>query len=250
MTLERLFSLPTRGLPSARLDARVEAVVEAVGWEGDDGLGGPVFTPVYSVGGLEAGVWKPGKEADESRSRVNGNDMAPTLRYLGRDLESVPKSFGEMWATFEALAQRGDKTALAVCGGLLYRNAYLLDHEKDGPGGWRYAPSSEALAILAAAPVDSELIRPDVLMYYLDLVALNEDVKYWTLRRADGNPYDLKTTGRPNNLRTALTFIVTLLRMLNGERSLGAFADAMSRGRGVAPGSLKVAREVLLDVRL
>lgn len=248
-SLERFLPLPTSHLPSLRLDARVEAIVEAVGWAGDDGRGGSAFSPLYNVGGLEAGVWKPGKEADLKRSRVNENDMTPTLRYQGRDLERAPRSFGEMWATFEVLAQTGNDVALAVCGGLLYRNAYLLDHEKNGAGNWRYAPSSEALAMLAAASVDSELLRPDVLMFYLELVALNEDVKYWTLRKSDGRSYDLKETGRPNNLRTALTFIVTLLRQMRGERPLGVFADAMSRGRGVAPGSLKAAREVLLDVR-
>ena len=84
----------------------------------------------------------------------------------------------------------------------MVRNAYLLDHDDS----LQYAPPAEAIEYLNSAISEYEGISVEAYLHYLEMIALNEDVKYYTLG------YDVHSgTGRKNNLLTYAHLIAILL---------------------------------------
>ena len=66
---------------------------------------------------------------------------------------------------------------MITIGALFVRNAFLVDHGEIKPGIIRYKPpSKKTLPILYKKLFNIPLI---VLIYYIELIALNEDVKYY-----------------------------------------------------------------------
>lgn len=222
---------------------RAEAIDEAIGWPEGAGQAERTFTSLYRLGEFELGISKPGKEAAPGFKRLNVNDMAPTVRMGGIKLLNAPESFEHLWGTFESLAKAGDYDRLALCGVLLLRNAFLLDHVHTGEGTLRYAPNKQAIEYLGIEPVESQLLPPGVLTYFLELVALNEDVKYVTLQGGETATAvaRVKRTGRPNTLLTSLHAVLAMMRLVPIARLL----QAASRGRGVAPITSLEARTLL-----
>lgn len=235
-TLNKELALPA-GLklsPFAR-PRRQEMLNEALVWPKGKSQINRKITKVYRSNDYVIAVGKPGKEAAPDFKRRhyttgeivnNPNDMNPFVmkkdKKIGDDL------------TFEALFEqiehlmRADMLGLELLGTLIFRLAFMLDHTKDAKGHWRYIPPPKALEVLLKRiPVIGDT-PSDVFLYFLDVLALNEDVKMHTL----GHENARHDYGRVNTLLTFAHLIAVLLN----RRSLAKFAGAFARPpSGMAP---------------
>lgn len=239
--LDAVLPLPDGPLPKDSVAARLQAVDEAKAWPKGADKEHQSFERLYDIGGWELGLGKPGKEASRKR-RPNENDMTPTVWRRGEQVSGTPALFQEVWAIYEGMARADDWDALEVCGRLLFRNAFLLDHAPDAAGHLRYRPPSAAIDFLTGRTVGGTDIPLDILHHFIELIALNEDVKYSTLKKDSGAAYDLAKTGRPSSLITAVHFIL----MLFGQATMAELVAWTSRGRGVSTIRHSDARERLL----
>jgi hypothetical protein len=117
-------------------------------------------------------------------------------------------------------------------GALLFRDAWFLDHVHNA-GVWRYTPPDEASSAVAGlpqtrieTPTSTIDMPPLVFLGLLEVLALNEDTKYWYL----ANYKITGATGRPNTLQTCARALACGL----GDEHPMDFAYALMRGRGVA----------------
>ena len=84
-------------------------------------------------------------------------------------------------------------------------------------------------------------IDTEVYLRYVDIIAWNEDVKYWTLE------YDLKKgPGRQNNMLTYAHIAAVLL----GKSSLSSLCMSLIRGLGVAPIPVNEIKTVFTELNL
>ena len=207
---------------------RVEMLREAIGWPRGSSQGKRKITKLYSSGSFVIAIGKPGKEAAPSFKRKhyitgkimnNRNDMNPLImkggKKIGDDL-----TFGAMFEQIEHL-MRADLFGLEVLGMLIFRMAFMLDHKKNSKGHWRYIPPSRSLALLKKRIPQIGSVPPEVFLYFLDVLALNEDVKMHTL----GHKNAQQDYGRINTLLTFAHLIAVLLN----RRSLARFAGTFAR---------------------
>jgi len=237
LTVNKELSLPI-GLklsPFAR-PRRIEMLKEAIEeWPKGKNQEKRKITEIYKNGDFVIGVGKPGKEAAPAFKRRhyitgkitnNPNDMNPFVmkggKKVGDDL-----TFSALFEQIEHL-MRADTFGLELLGMFLFRMAFMLDHERNQENKWRYIPPKEALAILKKRLPEVGDIPVDVFLYFLDVLALNEDVKMHTLGHENAQ-YDY---GRINTLLTFANLIAVLLN----RRSLAKFAGAFARPpSGMAP---------------
>lgn len=187
-------------------------------------------------GKFKVGVGKFGKEyylrtiswRDGSRGN-NPNDMRPTVWIDGREV-GFDGSFDHVFNFFQYVSKI-DAKALGILGCLMFRNAYLLDHNDN----LEYCPPLEAMDYLDAVIPAYGGISVEAYLQYLEMIAWNEDVKYSTLG------YDVHTgTGRRNNMLTYAHLIAILL----GKGSLSKLCSQFSRPPvGVSPIALTLAKE-------
>lgn len=239
--LDALLPLPDGPLPKDSLPARLQAVTEAKTWSRGTDREHQSFERLYDIEGWELGFGKPGKEVFRKR-KPNENDMTPTVWRGGVEVPDTPALFQEVWAIYEGMARADDWDALEVCGRLLFRNAFLLDHVPDAAGHLRYRPPSAVMDFLSGRTVGGTDMPLGVLHHFIELIALNEDVKYSTLKKDAGAAYDLRKTGRPSSLITAVHFILALF----GQATMAELVAWTSRGRGVSTIRHSDARERLL----
>lgn len=206
---------------------RAESILEATNWPTGPDPEHSVFTEIYATASHVIGVAKPGKEAARTGDRINANDMLPTVRDRnGTGVDYVP-GFGELFRQLFQL-NAASRESLALIGALAFRNAYMLDHVRDEAGRLRYQPPPDVLSEIASgAPVitSGDLVLPvDAYLFVLEVLALQEDTKYWTLRTGvDGD------VGRVNNLRT---YVHVIAACLGVEHPFDVGAALI---RGVAP---------------
>lgn len=214
---------------------RVEMLKEALGWPKGKNQEKRKITEIYRSGDFIVGIGKPGKEAAPAFKRRhyitgeitnNPNDMNPFIMKRGKKVGND--------LTFEALFEqidhlkRADIFGLELLGTLIFRMAFMLDHEKNQKNQWRYALPERSLAILKKRLPRIGEVPVDVFLYFLDVLALNEDVKMHTLGYENAQ-YDY---GRVNTLLTFAHLIAVLLN----RRSLAKFAGAFARPpSGMAP---------------
>ncbi len=163
-------------------------------------------------GHYKVGVRKYGKEyyknnikyKDDSRSN-NPNDMNPTIWFNNEVLE-FDSSFGHIFNFFEEVS-KVDSLALELLGDLMCRNAFLLDHTIN-EDLYNYHLPEDVLKYISDIIVEFEDIPVEAFIRYIDLIGLNEDVKYSTLG------YNVLTAsyGRRNNMLTYAHIIAVLLR--------------------------------------
>ena len=96
----------------------------------------------------------------------------------------------------------------------------MLDHVKNKEYKWRYAPPKISLAILKKRLPKIEGIPIDVYLYFLDILALNEDVKMYTMGHENAE-------GDYGRINTLLTF-ANLVAVLLNRRSLAKFFFAFA----------------------
>jgi len=214
---------------------RIEMLKEAIGWPRGKNQEKRKITEIYKSGEFVVAIGKPGKEAAPDFKRRhyitgeimnNPNDMNPFVMKkgikVGNDL-----TFGELFEQIEHL-MRADIFGLELLGMLIFRMAFMLDHEKNQENRWRYKLPEISLAILKKRLPEVGGIPIDTFLYFLDILALNEDVKMHTLGHENAQ-YDY---GRVNTLLTFAHLIAVLLN----RRPLAKFAGAFARPpSGMAP---------------
>lgn len=214
---------------------RVEMTTEAMGWPKGKSQEKRKITKIYKAGDFVVAVGKPGKEAAPDFKRKhyitgaimnNRNDMNPFIMKrgikVGNDL-----TFSELFEQIEHL-MRADVFGLEILGMLIFRMAFMLDHKQDENKQWRYFIPKESLIILQKRLPEIGDIPTEIFLYFLDVLALNEDVKMHTL----GHENAQHDYGRINTLLTFTHLIVVLLN----RRSLSKFAGAFARPpSGMAP---------------
>lgn len=220
--------------PFAR-SRRVEMTAEAIGWPKGKSQEKRKITEIYNVDDFVVAVGKPGKEAavDFKRKHYitgvitnNRNDMNPFVmkngKKVGNDL-----TFEAMFEQIEHL-MHADMFGLELLGMLIFRMAFMLDHQKNTQGNWRYIPPSQSMLVLNRCLPKVGDVPVEAFLYFLDVLALNEDVKVHTM----GHENAKHDYGRINTL---LTF-AHLISVLLNRRSLAKFAGNFARPpSGMAP---------------
>lgn len=199
-------------------------------WESEDGrycVGVGKFGKEYY---LETISWKDGHKSN------NPNDMRPTVWVDGKEIE-FDGSFDHVFNFFQKVS-RVDMRALEILGCLMFRNAYLLDHDDN----LTYTPPKDAIEYINTVMPEYEGISVEAYLHYMEMIAWNEDVKYETLG------YDVHTgIGRRNNMLTYAHIIAILL----GKGSLSKLCSQFSRPPvGVSPIAQSLAKEVFTDLEI
>jgi hypothetical protein len=214
---------------------RVEMLKEAIGWPKGKSQEKRKITKIYKSGDFVVAVGKPGKEAAPNfklkhyttgETTNNKNDMNPFVMKNGKKIGD-DLTFGALFEQIERLI-RADMFGLELFGMFIFRMAFMLDHYQNQKNQWRYVPPKESLAILKKRLPKIGDFPVDVFLYFLDVLALNEDVKMHTL----GYENAQHDYGRINTLLTFANLVAVLLN----RRSLAKFAGAFARPpSGLAP---------------
>jgi hypothetical protein len=239
MARRQVSPFPELALPAGNLGPRSttrrlatirEAVALAPGTQIE-----PHYYRWIQVGQYEVGFRKPGKEAALVGPRYNEHDMLPTIRHQGAVIEYTP-GFTTIYRELELLARKASNTlALDLLACLLYRAAFMLDHEPIDAASWRYAPPVTVVEAIESWVPEMAGFPPAVFLHLVDAIALNEDVKYLGRALANGKTEEqflASGAGRPNNLSTCTHIAAVLLQKASLVDLLGAFARQPS---GVAP---------------
>lgn len=250
--------LPTTSLKELKessLVRRTKLIKEAIKFPKTKSKENKKTTILYSFRNYEIGVQKPGKEFFSTRIKNkltgqpgnNKNDMFPSIFKKGQFVDK-PGSFEEIFKQFLLLMD--SERSLQLMGCLMVRNAFTLDHKIDKNGKLRYTPPKSVIKEIKKE-LPKEFPEPlEVFLSYLEVIALNEDVKYFTL------DYDIKTgIGRQNNLLTYANIINVILLNHHVEirellTEFFMFSGQMARNRGTNAMSIKKAIEVFPQLNL
>lgn len=215
---------------------RNQSISNAVSLEKGKNQENMILHVVWSDGKYEVGLGKPGKEAKESRTNINPNDMWPFVRAKSGQYVVESATFKNVFKELEHMHAKS-KYALELLACLLARSALMLDHEMVD-GKVAYNPPKDVIDEIKKDIPTAYKISLEAFMHYLDAIALNEDVKYKTKGDLRGKPYG-NQAGRPNNLMTCAHLIAVLL----GRAELVDFAYGFSTMRGVSGLSLGRAKK-------
>lgn len=214
---------------------RVEMTAEAIGWPKGKSQEKRKITEIYKADDFIIVVGKPGKEAASDFKRKhyitgvvinNRNDMNPFVMRNGKKVGD-DLTFEAMFEQIEHL-MHDDMFGLELLGMLIFRMAFMLDHQQNAQGNWRYIPPSQSMVVLNKCLPKIGDVPAEVFLYFLDVLALNEDVKVHTM----GHENAKHDYGRINTL---LTF-AHLISVLLNRRSLAKFAGNFARPpSGMAP---------------
>ena len=214
---------------------RAEMLKEALAFPKGKNQENRKITEIYKSGDFAVCVGKPGKEAAPAfklRHYITGkitnnpNDMNPFVMRVGTKVGN-DLTFGALFEQVEHL-MHADIFGLELLGMLIFRMAFMLDHEKNQKNQWRYKLPEISSAMLKQRLPEVGGIPVDIFLYFLDVLALNEDVKMHTL----GHENAQHDYGRINTLLTFANLVAVLLN----RRSLAKFAGAFARPpSGMAP---------------
>ncbi|NEU59211.1 hypothetical protein [Halorussus sp. MSC15.2] len=200
----------------------------------------------------------PGKEAIRDEDDHRPWDFRPRTLFpngsYGPDL-----SFRDVWDTlfekFEALGEEGIEPARALAA-LFYRMAFMVDHRRDydvetqtrringadeplsefwgeqHPTMLRYEPPVDVVQALSEVVPELGGMSLEAFLHYNDLMAWNEDCKYYYGKTDGGETdWDWPRTGRINTLLTH----ISILGIITGDLNLSGVLNKFQRGRGVGP---------------
>lgn len=193
-----------------------------------------IFHALWKSGGFEVGVGKPGKEVDRKGDQANINDMWPYIKKNG-SFKTESATFRDVFRDLQFVANKS-RRALELLGCLFVRSAFMLDHEvKDGRV--IHSPPKTILSEIEKDVPALYGVPLEVFLQYVEAIALNEEVKYYTKGKVRGRPFG-SGAGRRNNLLTCAHLTAFLL----GRVEVMDFAYGFSMMRGVSPISMKKAR--------
>ena len=203
-------------------------------WESDDKCNKVCLGKFGKEYYLSSIKWKSGTLGN------NPNDMKPTIFVDGKAIE-FDASFDHVFNLFQQISKVSEE-ALRVLGCLLFRNAYLLDH-KNVNGTLRYCPPKEAIEFIMSRFSTYDGISLETYIHYLEAIAWNEDVKYYTL----GYEVHKQGIGRTNNMKTYANVISVLL----GVTPVTKLCSSFSRPPvGVAPITFEAAKTAFPQLNL
>ena len=166
----------------------------------------------------------PGKESASGRKKVYEYDFRPKVR-LKDGSYADDLTFFQIW---EALYQKmtSSHEGRAILGVIFYRMAYMVDYVSFRPGELNalHEPGSASLPLSGYLGLDFQLLKPalgdwsegtdwagmslEAFLRYNDLLALNEDTKYWyrsvKFKKED---WDADGVGRVNTMLTHLSVV-------------------------------------------
>jgi len=205
---------------------RMERVLEAISWSGGKQDNKKYYT-IFSEGEYSIKLGKPGKEAVRTYNMCkyhdghrgnNPNDMRPYIFKNNLPQEHQVASFTNIFNELQKLG-RANEEALELIGCLLFRSAYMIDHQEISPKIWRYEIPSEVMDVIVEKLPTADGVPMKVFLHFLDALAWNEDVKYHTLG------FDVRLGyGRRNNLLTCVNLIGVLLNRVPISKFAGSFS--------------------------
>ena len=204
-----------------QLHVKESLIKEAISWPDDKEKDKYIYTNVWENDGYSIQFGKYGKEYYRV-NRQNVNDMVPRIFQEGEEQE-LDASFRAVFKLIEKQFDCNNNDVIVTLACLFIRNAFLIDHKEAGDK-FRYAPPIEATSFLQETIGKHYEIPIEVFLHYIDAIAWQEDVKYYTLGR--GVNTDI---GRTNNLLTYAHFCACLLKRAH-------WADMLNRySMGVSP---------------
>lgn len=256
-------------------------------------------SPVYSIHGFTIGAARPGKEAATNYDRINHynhctctsckngkrilgvrnpHDMFPyvekenVLMSVKRrslkngTIKATPWTFEHIFSLIEdAYTSTQIQFALELMGSLMVRIAFMLDHHEDNNGVLKLSlpklATKEMIKRLPELGDDNYKVPIETVIYFLDILGFNEDIKvdvcgYRDLKREYAKSTKPQDSGRTNTLLTISHMLAAILhRKPIGEFSYGLHRglgmNAMSKGKIVPAYPLLSANiEEILDVKL
>ncbi|MEK7100980.1 MAG: hypothetical protein AAB921_02675, partial [Patescibacteria group bacterium] len=182
---------------------RSKSIQDSITWATGPSQSERALHPIWHWEDYEVGAGKPGKEAKEGRALPNSNDMWPYVKKNG-SFPGNDATFANIFREFEHMEKKSVHS-LELLGSLLVRSAYMLDHVQSEID-IVYAPPQDIVEEISR-DIPLALGFPlIVFLQYIDTIALNEDVKYYTKGIDRGKPYGTGA-GRQNNLLTCARLI-------------------------------------------
>ena len=212
---------------------RARSIQEAIALPRGASTEEKVYTKLWESGEYEVGVGKPGKET--KRETPNVNDMLPYIKKNGQSATIKDASFLDIFREIERVAGKS-ASALELLGCLLIRSAYMLDHVVEQERVV-YKPPQTIVEVIEKEIPSMFGVPTHVFLQYLDTIALNEDVKYYTLGLTKEKPYG-PDAGRKNNLLTCAHLVAHLMQ----KTGVIDFGYRFAQRRGVSPLSEAEAR--------
>tara|TARA_X000000368_G_C23012396_1_gene704104 strand:+ start:756 stop:1511 length:756 start_codon:yes stop_codon:yes gene_type:complete len=239
--IKKELKLPEGQLGKLSAPKREDSVYEAIKFNSGISVNDKEYKIIYQYDNYTIGAEKPGKEINVDNLKYvdgkignNPNDMTPSI-YKNHIRIDKNLSFTDIFQIFEKM-MRDDEQVLEILGSLLFRQAFMLDHQKNDEENWRLIIPSKTEEFLNEKKSSIYGTPISVFIYLLEVLALNEDVKYYTL----GYNVFSQGYGRRNNLLTCSHLIAVLLQ----KTSLWKFAGSLSRPpSGVAPLAQKNGKE-------
>lgn len=203
-----------------QLQIKQSLVNEAISWPGEKEEGKYIFTKVWENDGYSIQFGKYGKEYYRERKR-NVNDMVPRIFKDGSEI-FFDASFRAVFKLVEEQHRRNNDDVILTLACLFVRDAFLVDHKQIGDK-FRYIPPAEAVSFLQETIGLHYEVPVEVFLHYIDAIAWQEDVKYYTLG------YNQKEDiGRTNNLLTYARFCACLLKRASWAEMLNRYSMGVS----------------------
>jgi len=210
-------------------------------------------------GGEEIYIQYPGKESVRADDKRRPHDFFPIIKTSNGYADGY--SFWDIWRLlFDQLEPRKHslQEEMRLLAALFYRMAFMVDHSLSahavytvreigfGVGGqektvsrlersfgsiYVYSPPSAVIKHLGDN-IDCGKISFEAFLHYNNLLAWNEDCKYYYRALQKGKAW-MRATGRVNNLLTHISVLGNLL----GELKTFDVFYKFSTGAGVAPAS-------------
>ena len=204
-----------------------------------------IHTIIYHSDGYEIGFFAPGKEASNKSTtksyvgdrgpQPNFNDMLPIITKNGQRVDEVDLTFGQMFDLLGRCAKLSE-SGLLILAAMLYRNGFCLDH-KTSEGKTRLVIPEYSFSIMQSKLEFIGDFPIKTFIYFMDLLALNEDTKVHALGRDKFERY-----GRTNTLLTFTHVIGVILGLVPLAKLCGSFSRPPS---GMAPITDKDARSAI-----
>jgi len=214
-----------RSIAKDSSEFRRKASEEAISWKGGT-ITDKIPYIMYESSGFKVILNKPGKESLPEYNRCNykgrkkgnnPNDMTPTLLFNGK-VHDNKFGFDDIFEIIDSIRDIG---ALEVFGAILFRMAYMLDHKLNSNNQIRLDIPKDALLVLQNRCPVIIGIPIKIFIEMLEIISLNEDVKYYTLGYNDNFT---NGTGKRNNLLTYVRLVALLLKKESFYKFVGSFS--------------------------
>jgi len=258
---QELHLVEERGLIKQSREPRQAMLHEARKWPRGDlpdyssevpsvqtGINNQIHTIIYRTDEFDIGIFAPGKEASNKSStksyvgdrgpKPNHNDMLPVITKNGKRIDEVDLTFGQMFDLLGKCAKESEE-GLLILAAMLYRNGFCLDHTIESENvrleipGYSLSVLKNEMSHIGDFPIET-------FIYFMDILAMNEDAKVHALGREKFERY-----GRTNTLLTFTHVIAVLLGRVSLAKLCGSFSRPPS---GMAPITDKDARSQIFGL--